>query len=161
MGHSAGWMANIGVHVAPACPPKPSNPRAGRGRAISPDCQALAIDSLPNHLQLLQRHLQQPTVNSTEAERRACQKVKIPGRVKWLLPLPRGDEQHPIIRAERACSGSNRPAISNSLLSSRPRRFRLPHDASFSWDFAGRRPIQTGQEAYRTRAPGPGSARMM
>jgi hypothetical protein len=33
-----------------------------------------------------------------------------------------GGEQRPIIRAERACSGSNRPAISNSPLSLRPRR---------------------------------------
>jgi hypothetical protein len=33
-----------------------------------------------------------------------------------------GGEQRPIIRAERACSGSNRPTISNSPLSLRPRR---------------------------------------
>ena len=29
----------------------------------------------------------------------------------------------------------------------------LPRASSFSWDFAGRRPIQTGREAYRTCSP--------
>src|ERR1035441_8670807 len=37
-----------------------------------------------------------------------------------------------------------------------------PHQSwrtSFSWDFAGRRPIQTGQEAYPTAPASPGLAR--
>src|ERR1035438_4523663 len=70
----------------------------------------------------------------------------IPGRVTWLSALPMGDERRPIIRAERACSGSNRPTISTSSLSKRPHRSRHRHDASFSWSFAGRRPIPTGHK---------------
>src|ERR1039457_3364589 len=54
------------------------------------------------------------------------------------------DERRPIIRAEaQHAPGSNRRTISTSSLSKRPHRSRLYHDPSFSWDFAGRRPIQT------------------
>src|ERR1035437_6562737 len=78
----------------------------------------------------------------------------IPGRVTWLSPLPKGDERRPIIRAERACSGSNRFAASTSPLSLRPYRSRLCHDASFSCTFAGRRPIPTGAKTPTPSRPG-------
>jgi hypothetical protein len=51
------WQANIGARAAstPPCAPKPSNPRAGRGRAVSPNYPALinviaSLRSLPDHL---------------------------------------------------------------------------------------------------------------
>src|SRR5664279_3443856 len=79
------------------------------------------------------------------AERRARKKV-FPGRVTRLSPLPTGDERRPIIRAERACSGSNRRTVSTSLLPTQPHQLTPLsgcHSASFSWGFAGRRPIPT------------------
>jgi hypothetical protein len=36
----------------------------------------------------------------------------------------------------------------STVVTTSPRR--RSHDASFSWDFAGGTPIQTGQEAYLT-----------
>src|ERR1035438_5700978 len=65
-----------------------------------------------------------------------------------------GDERRPIIRAEaQHAPGSNRPTISTSSLSNRPHRSHLCHDPSFSWDFAGRRPIQTDQSVCPTLPP--------
>ena len=69
-----------------------------------------------------------------------------PGRVTRLSSLPTGDERRPIIRAERACSGSNRRTVSTSLLSTQPHQLTPLsgcHSAGFSCSFAGRRPIPT------------------
>src|ERR1019366_1147211 len=77
----------------------------------------------------------------------------IPRQGHVAIAAPEGDERRPIIRAERACSGSNRVAASTSPLSQRPYRSHHCHDASFSSTFAGRRPIPTGSKNHRHGRP--------
>jgi hypothetical protein len=94
-------------------------------------------------------------IRSRDASRRATAPtgVRIRHRPWKLDPPPRSRARRQATESKnhRRFLGETRAEAEKSRLKGGCSQDWLPHKGSgFSWDFAGRRPIQTGQEAYRT-----------